>query len=128
MSLKTARNKRTSSGARKNRTDKSGRKSPVVADPAGLNFIRHQSDSRWPDQDTLIKAQELSMKKHPRGRAKTKPMTMGFTVMDCLLGNSQDALLKLLLAASLKIKPVRRYPGYVLIKTYNLKDRPIQII
>jgi hypothetical protein len=98
----------------------------VVADHQALHFIRHQAANRWPDEPTMIKAQELAVKKHQRGRAKTKPMDQGFTLLDMLIDNSN--LPKLLLAASLKLKKVRRYPGYVLERTYNLKSRPIQII
>jgi hypothetical protein len=98
----------------------------VVADAAGLNFIRHQSDNRWPDAATQIKAQELAMKKHPRGRAQSKPMEQGFTLLDAII--DKPALDVLLTAASLKLKKVRRYPGYVLQRVYNLKNRPIQII
>ena len=35
---------------------------------------------------------------------------------------------KLLVAASLEIKKVRRYPGMILSRTYNLKNRPIVIL
>jgi hypothetical protein len=126
MSAKRGRKCRTSSGVRKNRTEKSGRKSPVVADQPALNFLRHQKEHRWPDQETEQKAQELAMKKHPRSRAKSKPMTQGFTMLDALMDN--PALDVLLTAASLKLKRVRRYPGYVLQRVYNLKNRPIQII
>lgn len=126
MGDKRTRKKNTSSGVRKNRTEHSKRKSPVVADQPGLNFIRHQGANRWPDLETMIKAQELAMKKHVRGRAKVKPMTQGFTLLDSIIDS--DSLETLLTASSLKLKKVRRYPGYVLIKTYNLKSRPIQII
>lgn len=126
MARKRSRGKHTSSGVRKNRTEKSGRKSPVVADQPGLNFIRHQSENRWPSVETMAKAHELSLVKAQRSRQKTKPMSQGFTVLDMLIDN--PLLDKLLTASSLKLKRVRRYPGYVLIKTYNLKSRPIQII
>jgi hypothetical protein len=59
---------------------------------------------------------------------KIKPMKQGFTILDSLVGSCPKALETVLLAASLKLKRVRRYPGYVLIRTYNLKNRPIEII
>jgi hypothetical protein len=74
----------------------------------------------------MVKAHELAMKKHQRGRAKSKAMTLGFTMLDGLIDNPN--LSRLLLAASLKIKKVRRYPGYVLERVYNLKGRKLEII
>jgi len=33
-----------------------------------------------------------------------------------------------LTAASMKVKRVKRYPGWILQTTYNLKNRPLQFI
>lgn len=127
MASKRTRSKRTSSGARKNRAGKNcSRKGPAIADQAKGNFLRHQSGNRWPTEGTMIKAYELMKDRKTRSRSKSKPMEQGFTVLDHLI--DKPYLAKLLVAASLKIKRVRRYPGYVLQRTYNLKNRPIEII
>jgi hypothetical protein len=130
---KSGKPKSYSSGVRKNRPANAKRKSPVVSDFPGLNFIRHQKENRWPSNDTMIKAYELSIDRKGgtrRGASikKIKPMNSGFTMLDCLIGSCPKALETVLLAASLKLKRVRRYPGYVLIRTYNLKNRAIEII
>jgi hypothetical protein len=131
MTDKMTRHKRTSSGVRKNRGPNSGRKSPVVADAAGLNFIRHQVENRWPTEETLIKAHELAIDRKANRHSSTKkirPMDTGFLLLDGLIGTCPKALAIVLTAAALKIKRVRRYPGWVLQRTYNLKNRVIEII
>jgi hypothetical protein len=106
----------------------SKRKSPVVADFPGLLFIRHQAEHRWPTQVSEDKYAEMNKdRKRHTSRGKIKPSKGGFTLLDAVIDKGR-ALETLLLAASLKLKKVRRYPGYVLIRTYNLKDRPIEII
>jgi hypothetical protein len=128
MTDKRDRKTRVSSGVRKNRTNASGRKSPVVSDFLGLLFIRHQAENRWPDPKTEDKYAELNRAKRPRRKpGKIKPAGGGFTLLDMAIDKGR-ALDTLLTAASLKLKKVRRYPGYVLIHTYNLKNRPIDII
>jgi hypothetical protein len=129
---KRTRKKNTSSGVRKNRGECAGRKSPVVVDFAGLNLIRHQAAHRWPSVRSLEKCWELAKDRKGSGRRRgpakpIKPGNDGFTLLDMLIdkGSTLDTLLT---AASLQFKKVRRYPGYVLIRTYNLKDRPIEII
>ena len=109
-----------------------GRRSPVVADFPGLLFLRHQKEHRWPTQQSEEKYANLNMDRNrhtSRGPStkKIKPAKMGFTLLDAVLdkGKNLDILLT---AAALKLKKVRRYPGYVLIRTYNLKNRPIEII
>jgi len=127
MASKRKRKARAGSGIRKNRAGKNcSRKGPAIADQAESNFLRHQAASRWPTDWSLDKMAEMAMDKKPRSRQKSKPMTLGFSVLDHLI--DKPGLDKLLTAASLKIKRIRRYPGYVLMKTYNLKNRPIQII
>ena len=136
MAEKRNRRKRTSSGVRKNRMNqnRSTRKSPVVADFPGLLFIRHQAAHRWPSSWSIEKAWELIKdrkgsggRRRPDAAKKIKPGNMGFTLLDAVIDKGK-ALDTLLTAASLQLKHVRRYPGYVLIRTYNLKNRPIEII
>jgi hypothetical protein len=132
MGDKRARKKRASSGARKGRADRgtSRRNTTALADAAGYLFLKEQKRHRWPSAWSEDKYAELNKdKKRPGGaRGKIKPMQTGFTLLDSLIGNCPKALETVLLAASLKLKRVRRYPGYVLIRTYNLKNRPIEII
>ena len=126
MSLKGTRKKRTSSGARKNSKTNRNRRGRAIAKGPEANFIRHQSGNRWPDPATLEKAGELAMKKQPRSRAKSKPMQLGFSLLDLCIDKASTH--QLLLAASLKIKAVKRYPGHVLERVYNLKGRVIELI
>jgi hypothetical protein len=76
-----------------------------------------KSKQSWPKRGD-------SIKKNRRG---IRPMESGFTMLDALIDKGK-AVHTLLTAASLKLKKVRRHPGYVLIRTYNLKNRPITII
>jgi hypothetical protein len=92
--------------------------------------MKAQGRDRWPTEKTMDDAWRLKNERQPRRKPQkaVKPMQQGFTILDCLIGSCPHALDKLLLAASLKIKKVRRYPGYVLQRTYNLKNRTIEII
>jgi hypothetical protein len=135
MSDKSTRKKGVSSGARKARADRgfSRRNTTAIADAAGYLFLKEQKRHRWPTKETEDKYASLNKDKKrgtSRGQSikKIKPMKQGFTLLDCLIGTCPKALDTVLLAASLKLKRVRRYPGYVLIRTYNLKNRPIEII
>lgn len=129
MGSKRKRKTSVGSGVRKNRSGKNcARKGPAIVDQAGANFIRYQSLYRHPDTKQLQKAWELKNEKRPRRKpGAIKPMQTGFTFFDAVIDKGKT-LETLLLAASLKVKKVRRYPGYVLQRVYNLKDRPIQII
>ena len=106
------------------------RKHPKVIDLVGFAFLKAQKRDRWPDSRTEDKYAELNRAKQPRRKPGTsvKPMQQGFTMLDGLIDNRGRVLDILLTAASLQIKRVRRYPGYVLVKTYALKNRPIEII
>jgi hypothetical protein len=124
-----------SSGARKARAlrGQARRNTTALADPVGYLFLKDQKRNRWPTAASEDKYASLNKDKKrgtSRGESikKIKPMTQGFTLLDCLVGTCPKALETVLLAASLKLKRIRRYPGYVLIRTYNLKNRPIEII
>jgi hypothetical protein len=100
-----------------------------VADAVADIFLRHQASNRWPTQDIMQKSWEMLKDRKTRrpGKKAIKPMDTGFTLLDALIDKGKT-LETLLTAASLKIKRVKRHPGYVLIRTYNLKNRPITII
>lgn len=96
-------------------------------DVTGENFIRMQQFNRWPTQETEDKYFELNNAKKPRHRPanRVKPPQLGFPLLEQADG---PALQRLLVAASLSVKKVKRWPGWVLQRTYNLKNRPIEII
>ena len=129
---KGKRAKRTSSGARKARADrgKARRNTTALADAVGYVFLKEQKRNRWPTSRTEDKYAELNRVKPPRRKpgGSIKPMDTGFTLLDGLVGTCPKALNTVLMAASLKLKRVRRYPGWVLQRVYNLKNRPIEII
>jgi hypothetical protein len=133
MSDKSTRKKNVSSGARKGRADRgtSRRNTTAIADAAGYLFLKDQKRNRWPSQDTMEKAHELAIDKKANRRGKpgkARPADVGFPLLDTLVGTCPKALDTILTAASLKLKRVRRYPGWILQRVYNLKDRPIQLI
>jgi hypothetical protein len=105
------------------------RRGRVIADKDGYNFLKSQASNRWPTATIMQKSWEMLKDRKTRrpGRKAIKPMDTGFTLLDALIDKG-PALETLLTAASLKIKRVKRHPGYVLIRTYNLKNRPITII
>lgn len=133
MSKGKQRAKRTSSGARKEAAllhPNRNRRGRAIAKADQANFLRRQNKNRWPTVESLEKAYEMIKVKGTQRRpsaGKIRPAKVGFTLLDMVIdkGKSLDILLT---AASLKMKKVRRYPGYVLIPTYNLKNRVIEII
>lgn len=96
-----------------------------MANKTAEMFIRRQSHDRWPEKTTEDIYAELNKKKQPRGRAKIKPPALGFALLESIPAAQLD---KLLTAASFKLKRVKRYPGWILQRTYKLGNRPIQII
>ena len=124
-SARTAANKeRKSTGT--------GRKGALVAKRDHLDYMKAMKHNRWPTQHSLHLYGELNMIKRPRQQRRKgiKPgqSNDGFMILETLIGNCPKTLDKLLTAASLKIKRVRRYPGIILTRTYNLKNRPITIL
>jgi hypothetical protein len=136
MTDKATRKKHVSSGARKGRADRgtSRRNTTAINDGTGYLFLKEQKRNRWPSQDTMDKAYRLSVERRPGGSRRKptdqktiKPRKTAFTLLDAAI-TYPKALGTLLTAACLQLKRVRRYPGYVLIHTYNLKNRVIEII
>jgi hypothetical protein len=135
MTDKATRKKNLSSGARKGRADRgtSRRNTTAINDAPGYLFLKEQKRNRWPSGDTMDKAYRLSVERRPGGSRrkptdqKIKPRKTSFTLLDAAI-TYPKALGTLLTAACLQLKRVRRYPGYVLIRTYNLKNRVIEII
>jgi hypothetical protein len=124
---KVSSGKRAKRAARHENGNGPTRKRPI-ADQAGMNFLRHQNEHRWPSEETMIKAAELAKEKIKRGRPKAPLARLGFPLLEQAMANGSKAITTLLVASSLKIKKVRRHPGWVLQRTYNLKNRPIVIV
>jgi hypothetical protein len=124
---KLSSGKRAKRAARHENGNGPTRKRPI-ANQAGMNFLRHQDEHRWPSEKTMDLAHELSTEKIKRGRPKAPLARLGFPLMEQALATSTKAVQTLLVASSLKIKNVRRHPGWVLQRTYNLKNRPIVIV
>jgi hypothetical protein len=63
------RAKKTSSGVGKNRAGKNvARRAPATADTAGMSFIRHQAETRWPTQESEALYFELNTSKQAINR------------------------------------------------------------
>lgn len=108
-----------------------GRKHAPVVHRDQHGYVISIKQNRWPTEAALVKCHELNMVKVSRRQARKgiKPAhDTGFMILESLLGNCPATLDKLLVAASLEIKKVRRYPGMILSRTYNLKNRPIVIL
>jgi hypothetical protein len=130
MAEKKTRGTRVSSGARKNHDGENRRRrEPVHVCEATSDFVRKQANRRWPEQWQVEKYAEMNASKHQnRGRATGKRITPR-EVSWPLIHELAPALLdKLLTAASLKVKRVKRDPGFVLIRQWNLKSRPLEFI
>ena len=132
---KGKRTRRTSSGARKLRALRTlghnvVRSRVPVVDVVGQAFLKAQKRDRWPTEAQMIKMHELTLVKRPRANLnkKIKPMNTGFLLLDGLIGTCPKVLNTVLMAASLKLKRVHRYPGWILQQTYNLHNRPLTFI
>jgi len=89
------------------------------------NDVDFLKTNRWPTQEQEAKYAELNQAKQPRGQKKIRQPELPFALLESIPAKQLD---KLLTAASFKLKKVKRYPGWVLQRTYNLKGRPIEII
>jgi hypothetical protein len=95
---------------------------------AGHEQIRNEANRRWPTVEQQNLYFELNTSKNPVNRpskGRIKPPVNEFALLESVDPVTLD---KLLTAASLRVKRVKRYPGYIIQRTYNLKNRPIQII
>ena len=123
------RAKKTSSGVGQNRAGKNvSRRTRVPRDLSTEQFIRHQAGSRWPSQVSEQLYFDLNndrTKKDPRPANRIKPPKHELPLLESIKADTLD---KLLTAASLKVKRVKRYPGWILQSTYNLGRRPLQFI
>ena len=119
----------------KNSTDKQSKESLKRHGRAILRVsedeqVRYEHLRRWPTQ---YQEQVYADMNRARGRAgrrrpgakRIKPRQTTFPLLHEI---KADVLDKLLTASSLKLKQVRRDPGFVLIRQYHLKNRPLVFI
>jgi len=128
--MKRKRSKKESSGARKVRADKgiSKRRGKVVEGDIG--YIKNPN--RWPSEDQLVKYAEMNQEKKPRGGSRRKkPMDVFFPLLEQAVGDNQPHKAKtvgyLLTCAALKVARVRRYPGWITQRTYDLKNQVLDL-
>ena len=119
--------KGTSSGKRKlARADKNcARSGKAKMNLAGEEQVRNEANRRWPTKETEQKYFELNIKKAQaanRPAKRIKPPVLGFALLESL---SYATLDRILTCSSLKLKRVKRYPGWILQSVYSLKNRPI---
>lgn len=130
MATKRKRKKKISSGARKMHAGENRpRREPVSIDLAGEDSVKHQAARRWPEAWQEDKYFELNNENFTpldsNKKPRIKPPKFQFAMLESLDIQTLD---KLLTAASLRLKGVSRFPGWILQRTYNLKNRPIEII
>lgn len=91
------------------------------------NTVSFLDNHRWPTQESEQMYFELNIDKKQRNAPakRIKPPAMPFALLESIDPKTLD---KLLTAASFKLKRVKRFPGWVLQRTYNLKNRPVQFI
>jgi len=111
-----------------------GRRKPATANKAHADFLKIQARDRFPSAFSGDIYFEMSKdrKNRPTRSNKPRPSPLGMPLLESLAFHTNPACVKntakLLLAASLKIKRVKRHPGWFLERVYNLKDRPIEVI
>ena len=128
---KRPRKKNVSNGSKAGRAGRQmERRGPAIGNQAQASFLKHQADNRWPEQAVLDKYAELNAKKHQPSRQIKKPNRLGFPLMEQAMHGINGTVIvgKLLTAACLKFKRVKRHPGWILETTYNMKGRPIEVI
>ena len=92
------------------------------------NDVEFFKTHRWPTSDQESMYFEMNTAKKQRNqpaRGRIQQPVMPFALMESI---DPVVLDKLLTAASMTVKKVRRYPGWILQTVYNLKSRPIQFI
>ncbi len=94
--------------------------------------VRNEASRRWTNKEQDQAYFELNRtelgKAQRGGRAGKKPPTFFFPLLEQAMGADNeswklDTIRELFKCASLKLKPVKRYPGYILERTYNLKGK-----
>ena len=131
MAEKRGRKAKTSSGNRRNHEGENRlRREAVHVNAAISDFVRKQANRRWPTKEQVETYFKMNTDKRANrgragGRARIAPREVTFPLLHEI---NAKVLNTILVAASLKIKKVRRDPGFVLTRTYNLKNRPVVFI
>lgn len=131
---KRQRKSRVSSGVRKKLAGTNpGRRAAAWLSLKGGQFVRSQAVDRWPteDQEALYFKLNTAPKKD-RPEKAIKPSRSKFTMFDMALGlgpdaHKNEAVAKLLLCASMKVKKLKRAPWYRLVKTCSLGNRVLNL-
>jgi hypothetical protein len=91
------------------------------------NTVALLDNNRWPTQESENLYFELNTTKQAINRPanRIRPPVLEMPLLESVDPVTLD---KLLTAASLKVKRVKRYPGWVLQTVYNLGRRPLQFI
>ena len=92
------------------------------------NNVEFFKANRWPTSDQESMYFEMNTDNKQRNqpaRGRIKQPVLPFPLMESV---DLVVLDKLLTAASMTAKRVRRYPGWILQTVYNLKSRPIEFI
>jgi hypothetical protein len=91
------------------------------------NTVAFLDNHRWPTQESEALYFELNTSKQAINRPakRIRPPALPMPLLESIDPVTLD---KLLTAASLKVKRVKRYPNWVLQTVYNLGRRPLQFI
>lgn len=107
--------------ARKGKNLKSTKR--AIANRAGFEQIQNECSRRFPSKESEETYAALNMVKQPRGRRGGKGQKKPEFFFPLLESLPTDQIRKVLLCSSLELKAVKRYPGWILSRTYNLKNR-----
>ena len=127
--MKSKELKRSTGKVRDNRSGKNcKRRGKAIINPSADDGVRRGALHRWPTKDQEAMYFDMNTSKNPVNRpskGRIRPPVTEFALLESLDPATLD---KLLTAASFSVKKIKRYPGWILQRVYNLKSRPIQII
>lgn len=129
---KRQRKSRVGSGIRKQLAGQNpGRRAPAWTDMAGQSFVRHEHEYRWPTEDQMNRCvRDFKEITHGKPRDGIKPSRMSFKLFDLAIGTEtkNKSMAKLLLCAAMKVKRIKRHPGYRIMKTHSLGNRVLSMV
>lgn len=122
-----------SSGVRKKNNERNmPRRGKATGNAAHADFLKIQPRDRHPGQAERDKAFEMLKDRPTSGPVKKSPSPLPMPLLESLAfhtnPNTVKATARLLIAACLKVKNTRRHPGWVLQRTYNMKNRVVEIV
>jgi hypothetical protein len=104
------------------------KRKPNYSRRAELEALQIVEQNRWPDDDQLVMYHELNTAKKPGGNRSRKPIKPRVEIFPLMDEISDVTRNRMLIAASLKMQPVKRSPGWILSRTYNHKKRVITFV